>query len=148
MIARDDAVALVEHIWGLVLGLPARVTTSPPPEAGLAMHVPVRGAWAGYVVLHCDPALARLAAGRMFGVAPEGVTDEQTHDALGELTNILGGNLKRLLPGSSSLGLPSAVSPGFPATAEPCLVRATFECEGLPFEAALFGCQAPLAAGR
>jgi chemotaxis protein CheX len=146
MIERDEAVRLVEQVWGLMLGLDVGVVACPPRDAGLAGCVPVRGAWEGQVVLSCDPALARLAAARMFGVAAEEVTAEQTSDALGELTNVVGGNLKGLLPGSSSLGLPAVVAPGFPAPAGPCLVRVAFQCEGLPFEAALFGCRTTLPA--
>ena len=105
MIERDDVCRLVEHVWGLVVGLGAEAAPDAPGETGPAMHVPVRGAWEGYVVVSCDRELARLAAARLFGVASKTVTDDQTNDALGELTNIIGGNLKGLLPGSSSLGL-------------------------------------------
>ncbi len=138
MIERDEVCRLVGQVWGLMLGLDVGTAPSPPPAAALAGSVPVRGAWQGRVVLRCDPALARLAAARMFGVPAEEVTDEQTSDALGELTNMVGGNLKGLLPGSSSLGLP-AVAAGRECPDEPCLVRVAFQCEGLPFEAAVFG---------
>jgi chemotaxis protein CheX len=142
MIERDEVCRLVGQIWGLMLGLDVGAATVPPPPAGaLAGSVPVRGAWEGRVVLRCDPTLARLAAARMFGVPAEEVTAEQTHDALGELTNMVGGNLKSLLPGSSSLGLP-AVAAGRECPAEPCLVRVAYQCAGLPFEAAVFGCPA------
>jgi chemotaxis protein CheX len=147
MIERDDVCRLVEHVWGLVVGLGAEAAPDAPGETGPAMHVPVRGAWEGYVVVSCDRELARLAAARLFGVASKTVTDDQTNDALGELTNIIGGNLKGLLPGSSSLGLPGVVTAGLPAAAGPCLAHAAFRCEGLPFAVALFGCPAPLAAG-
>ncbi len=138
MIERDEVCRLVGQVWGLVLGLDVGAGPCPPADAALAGSVPVRGAWQGRVVLRCDPALARLAAARMFGLRPEEVTDEQTRDALGELTNMVGGNLKGLLPGSSSLGLP-AVAAAREGPDEPCLVRVAFQCAGLPFEAAVFG---------
>ncbi|MFO0603461.1 MAG: chemotaxis protein CheX [Polyangiales bacterium] len=68
--------------------------------------VDIHGSWEGAVTLACAGPLARRAAGTMLDVAPGEVTGEDVRDALGEITNILGGNVKALLPAPSRLSLP------------------------------------------
>ncbi|HVD28484.1 MAG TPA: chemotaxis protein CheX [Mycobacteriales bacterium] len=51
--------------------------------------------------------LARTAASAMFDRPAEALTDDEVADALGELTNMIGGNLKSLLPGPSRLSMPA-----------------------------------------
>ncbi|MFO0612811.1 MAG: chemotaxis protein CheX [Polyangiaceae bacterium] len=65
-----------------------------PTGRRLAACVSVRGAWNGAVVLLCSRSLAETAAAAMFGIAGGKVADADARDALGEMTNIIGGNLK------------------------------------------------------
>jgi chemotaxis protein CheX len=142
----EDVGRLVESVWAAVLDLEVRpgepgasaTGALPGGEDLLTGRVPITGAWEGRVLLACAQALAREAAGRMFGVPPGEVTAEQVHDALGELTNVVGGNVKALLPGMSRLGLPT-VAPGGEGAAGPCLLRLTFECRGLPLRVVIEG---------
>ena len=53
----------------------------------------------------------------MFGAEPGDLSDDEVSDALGELTNMVGGNIKSLLPAPSQLSLPSV------AAGESCTVR-------------------------
>ena len=72
----------------------------------------------------------------MFGIPEQSATAEQTQDALGELTNMVGGNIKALLPVPSRLSLPAvaegadylALLPGGRVVSE-----VNFECLGEPF---------------
>ena len=72
----------------------------------------------------------------MFGLGAGAAPDaEAVRDALGELTNILGGNLKALLPGPCHLGLPTVgsgqdFSAGLPAGRP--LLQVPFRCQDLP----------------
>jgi chemotaxis protein CheX len=68
--------------------------------------VTVHEAWSGAVQLECSADFAAMAASRMFA-ATDGVTQVELDDALGELTNMIGGNIKSLLPAPSHLSLPS-----------------------------------------
>ena len=52
----------------------------------------------------------------MFGSAPDVVTDAEVVDALGELTNMIGGNVKSLLPAPSQLSLPMVSDSVWPTT--------------------------------
>ena len=49
----------------------------------------------------------------MFGMEPDEVSADEVADAVGELTNMVGGNIKSLLPEPSLLSLPT-VSRGAP----------------------------------
>jgi len=123
---------LVESIWTLVLGWEA----TPDGEPTFARHenfltgcISITGAWEGTVILDCATELARHAAGQIF--ATDSLAREETCDALGELTNMLGGNLKALLPEPCQLGLPSVTSGDavHVVDARPVL-RAAFRCRG------------------
>jgi chemotaxis protein CheX len=69
--------------------------------------VAVTGEWQGCVLLACPAQLARAAAAAMFDRPAEELTDDEVADALGELTNMIGGNIKSLLPGPSLLSMPA-----------------------------------------
>jgi chemotaxis protein CheX len=76
-----------------------------------------------------------MAAAAMFGLSAVELTDAEVTDAVGELTNIIGGNIKSLLPGPSRLSMPVVtISPAdavrMPAAAPVNAVWLT--CEGLP----------------
>jgi chemotaxis protein CheX len=104
-----DIVSVVADIGTALLGL----ELAPGPVAGqnigkmLTGCVQITGAWAGAVSVDCSATLARRVAEGMFGAEPGAVSDEEVHDAIGELANMVGGNLKALLPGPSALSLPS-----------------------------------------
>jgi chemotaxis protein CheX len=69
--------------------------------------VAVSGEWTGTVFLACDPELAAAAAEAMFAADPGTLSVDEVSDALGELTNMIGGNIKSLLPAPSRLSVPS-----------------------------------------
>ena len=57
----------------------------------------------------CSRPAVRAAAARMFSVPEAELTNEDLRDALGELTNMVGGNVKTLLPGSEFISLPTVI---------------------------------------
>jgi chemotaxis protein CheX len=106
----EEIEVLVATIWSSMLGLEVRPTDEEVPAGSgdfLTGCVHITGGWFGAVTLCCSAGLARQAAGILFAVPPADATDEQVHDALGELANITGGNLKALLPGPCCLSLPT-----------------------------------------
>lgn len=69
--------------------------------------VHISGEWNGSVFVECTSELAIAAAEAMFGADPGTLPDDEVSDALGELTNMIGGNIKSLLPAPSKLSTPS-----------------------------------------
>src|SRR5947208_686603 len=96
-IAEDEIRQSVEDLWSSVLGLAIerrQASSFPDTSPGLLTGcVEISGAWQGAVTLDCGPSLARQAAAIMFGVDPGDTSYDQVQDALGELTNILGGQV-------------------------------------------------------
>jgi chemotaxis protein CheX len=108
----NEVCQLVESVWSCVLGwevMPG-FGVSIAREDHLTGCIPLTGGWTGTVLLDCHRDLARHAAAVMFGMDSEDVPPELVRDALGELTNMLGGNLKALFDGPCYLGLPAVIS--------------------------------------
>jgi hypothetical protein len=61
------------------------------------------------LALRLDSGLARLTAEKLLGT-PKVSVDQDVLDAVGEMSNILGGNLKVLLPVPHKLSLPVVIS--------------------------------------
>jgi chemotaxis protein CheX len=108
-IAESKICQLTESIWNSMLGLDVEKSDSPVTlgEGYYSGTIHISGAWDGDVSLDCSAELARSLASLMFGVEPETAASDEIRDALGELTNMLGGNIKSLLPGPCQLSLPS-----------------------------------------
>jgi chemotaxis protein CheX len=131
----------VETIWTTMFGLQA--TANPTMMAGrlkastLTGCIYITGAWQGAVKVECSGGLARRVAAIMFGADVCDVTPDQINDALGELTNIIGGNIKALLPEPSHLSMP-AVTEGtdylFSVPGSRPMAEMSFTCEGKPFQ--------------
>ncbi len=58
------------------------------------------------MLLECERALAAEAAAALLLIDPAEVGEQEIHDTLAELINMVGGNLKSLLPQPNDLGLP------------------------------------------
>ena len=69
------------------------------------MHI--SGAWDGSVFVEATKAHAESAAEAMFASEAGTLSREEVGDALGELTNMVGGNVKGLLGVTTKLSLPS-----------------------------------------
>jgi chemotaxis protein CheX len=111
----SDLRELVEAVWTVTLGfdvLDPAGSIPPPAEQTVCGCVQVTGAWTGMVTVRVSDGLARNVAATMFDTAPETLSEEELHDALGEIANMTGGTVKALLPGPSRLSLPTVVSGG------------------------------------
>lgn len=109
-----DICQVVQTVWELVLRWPALPSADDTmPEAldrVLAGTVHVSGTWNGTITLFCLPELAREAAGIMYATEPSALPSADINDALGELTNMVGGNVRSLLPDPCQLSLPQVYS--------------------------------------
>jgi chemotaxis protein CheX len=114
-VSGDQVVSIAQDVWESFLSLtllPHPLGDAAPDITGptLTGCVSVSGSWAGSVFLQCGADQAREAAEAMFGAEPGDLSDEEVSDALGELTNMVGGNIKSLLPAPSQLSLPSVAA--------------------------------------
>jgi chemotaxis protein CheX len=106
----EDLVRMAQDVWSQVLQAEA-VPAEGEPSAVATGCIQITGAWKGAVVLTVEAGLPQAAAAIMFQIEAAAVGDGDARDALGELTNMLGGHVKAMLPGPSQLALP-AVLPG------------------------------------
>ena len=109
----DQIVEITREVWSSFLSLDlvqvdsGTHAVSGPRVTGV---VHVSGAWTGAVVLECEQAHAAGAAEAMFAADPGSLTAEELGDALGELTNMVGGNIKSLVAAPSALSIPSVTA--------------------------------------
>lgn len=113
----EDLQALLEQVWESFVDAQPLLPAAPAAAAAWSTAVSVDGAWRGTITLYLSDSGARAIAARMLCSAPVGrlasddlavpeLADDDLHDAIGELANILGGNLKSLMPEPSQLSLP------------------------------------------
>lgn len=130
---------ITEWIWSAILERELQSNETgvwlPPTATTLLGAVNIQGAWEGTVALECSEALARQLAATMFDLPAQAATVADTQDALGELTNMVGGNIKSLMPVPSQLSLPQVT----PSTTAACLTssavvsQVAFADQGEPF---------------
>jgi chemotaxis protein CheX len=109
-VSRDQIVEIVRDVWVTFLSLDVEpVPGDDRVLTGETMTgvVHVTGEWEGSVFVETTAAHAQHAAEAMFAAEPGSLSAEEVGDALGELTNMVGGNVKGLLPAPSKLSLPS-----------------------------------------
>ena len=137
--------AITNALWTSMLDLAVtRVEGAEEARRGrrfLTGCVHITGDWEGTVAVECSAELARIAAGRMFGVEPHRASPDEVQDALGELANITGGNLKNRLSGTCLLSIPS-VTEGVDYTVTVRgarrLSEVHFTCRGEPLIVSVF----------
>ncbi|HEX2733200.1 MAG TPA: chemotaxis protein CheX [Polyangiaceae bacterium] len=109
-ISDAELLKLTQNVWSVVLGqeiVPSeRDLMSDIAGDFVVGRVLIAGDWQGTVTLACSAEMARHAAASMFGKTPAETDDSEIYDALGELTNMVGGSYKTLLPGTCNLSVP------------------------------------------
>ena len=111
-VTSENVVSIAQDVWGSFLSMDLEANPlgdDAPPIEGRTMTgcVHVTGEWQGSIFLECGVDAAQGAAEAMFGADPGTLSPDEVSDALGELTNMVGGNIKSLLPGPSALSIPS-----------------------------------------
>lgn len=111
-VSTHDITSIAQDVWSSFLQMelePHPLGAESPPLDGRTMTgtVHVSGAWQGSVFVQVPCDLAQACAEAMFAADPGSLTADEVCDALGELTNMVGGNIKSLLPAPSKLSIPS-----------------------------------------
>ena len=112
VVSADDITSIAQDVWSSFLAMdlePHPLGADAPHLEGSTMTgtVHVSGEWQGSVFLEVPLALAQVSAEAMFAADPGTLSGDEVCDALGELTNMVGGNIKSLLPAPSKLSIPS-----------------------------------------
>jgi chemotaxis protein CheX len=126
-----------------MLGLDVQPSDAPLPSSDIiTAAVFYAGPWKGAVLLQCDPREAFDFTARLMGIPTPSEFDDDVRDAVGEITNILGGNLKPILPQGVALSMPSVVA-GAASSLRLCgnspILRLAFSCEPGPFWLTIVG---------
>jgi chemotaxis protein CheX len=120
LVTAEQVSEIARDVWGSFLALDlVHVPGAAEPLEGstVAGCVHVSGGWSGSIFVECTRGHADAAAAAMFAAEPGSLSEDEVADALGELTNMVGGNVKGLLPAPSTLSIPSV------ALGEHCHVR-------------------------
>lgn len=129
---QSDIYQFTESVFQSMLGLDVEPSDAELPSSELITGaIYYAGPWKGAALLQCDPREAYEFTARLMGVPLPTSFDDDVRDAMGEITNIIGGNLKPILPHGVALSMPSVVS-GRPSALRICgeapLVRLAFSC--------------------
>jgi chemotaxis protein CheX len=110
-VTAEQVVEITRDVWGSFLSMelePAPAGDAEPLGGQtLTGVVHISGDWQGTVFLEVTAAHAQAGAEAMFAADPGSLSADEVSDALGELTNMVGGNIKGLLPAPNKLSLPS-----------------------------------------
>lgn len=120
-VVNEDLERIVGDVWRDVLA-----SETVPVEAAdpgqLTGTIQITGAFRGAVILSVPRPVAAAAAATMFALEPSAISEDEERDAIGELTNMIGGHVKSMVPGPSQLAIPTVI-PG----AEHCLHRGSLQ---------------------
>ncbi len=110
----EEILEITEATWQSMLGLDisprALPATMGAVEGYFTGKVEISGAWTGAVLLHGSRQLAQAAAAVIFSHGAGEGSEQDSLDAMYELTNIIGGNIKSLLPVPCQLSRPTVVA--------------------------------------
>jgi chemotaxis protein CheX len=114
LLAEAEVVTIVREVWASFLGSEARAFEELTPLAGpvalgaaVTGSVTISGAWQGSVLIAFPLNLAARAASEMYLADSDVLSDDEICDAVGELTNMIGGTIKSVLPTPSHLSIPT-----------------------------------------
>lgn len=109
-LSSDDVAQIVQEVFSSMLALkvePIDIAIDlDSADSAVAGSVGVSGATDCLISMEMQEQAARSVAAAMFGLEASEVSDDDIADAVGELTNMVGGNIKSLLPEPSTLSLP------------------------------------------
>lgn len=89
---------LVATTWSTFIGTRlVRVDALHPGDAVVCASIAVSGPASATVLFFMDTALSRSCTSSVLHVLPGEIVDEEIHDVVGELVNIIGGNLKGMV---------------------------------------------------
>jgi chemotaxis protein CheX len=101
---------IMRMVWSSVIGDDLHDAEAVPTGIRVSGIVHISGTWNGSVQLSISQKAALRATSVLFDMEEADVTSAEIDDAVGELTNMVGGGLKSILPSPSNLSLPSVTT--------------------------------------
>ena len=140
MLSKHQILEISQEIWESLLGMEiepsdASGNSFSDSKRTVTGFVNIGGAWQGTILLEVSDTLSQQFAATMLGISPDEVSEQDVADALGELTNMVGGNIKSLLPAPSNLSIPSVAEGSDYSIWAPgtdLLAQVTLRCAGQP----------------
>ena len=120
-VTAEDLARIAAEVWRDVLAVEIGPGEAADPGE-LTGCIQITGAFRGAVILIAPQAVAQSAAAAMFALDVSTVGMDEERDAIGELTNMIGGHVKSMVASPSQLALP-AVVPG----CDHCLKRSRLQ---------------------
>ncbi len=108
-----DLGAAVSGVFESMLGLPITAVdefaAAELEQEGESVTgcISISGEWNGAVFVTVPMALAQKVAAAMFAMDEDALTGAEVQDAVGELSNMVGGAAKSMIDGASAISLPS-----------------------------------------
>jgi len=110
-VSAEEIYQVTRQVWVPMLSFDLKLNGSNPmaatDEHSYACTISLNGDWKGGVVLLFHDKLAKAAAQHIFGIEDDELASEDIRDAVGELTNQVGGLVKSKLAPQSLLSLPT-----------------------------------------
>lgn len=105
-----DVAQFTESVFQSMLGLEVAACDAELPATEMITGaIYYAGPFKGATLLQCIPSEAYEFTMRLMGVDLPTSFNDDVRDAIGEITNIIGGNMKPLLPHGVALSMPSVV---------------------------------------
>ena len=132
-----DLGSAVTSVFESMLGLPITIADefheAPTDVPSVTGVISISGDWNGAVIVTVPSALARAVAAAMFAMDEDALTSAEIEDAVGELSNMVGGATKTMIGGSCSISLPSVTEGirykvSIPGARE--VASSRFDCKG------------------
>lgn len=138
---------IVNEAWSVLFGLTLKRAEAATPsgltQRSMIASINIVGLVHATLNLtvECPAALIRKLTSIMFAIDEQVVSPEETQDAFGELTNVLGGAISEIFPDNWDLSLPTVVDsdeyePRSTPTSE--ILELHYECDEMPFVVTLF----------
>ncbi|MEQ1630933.1 MAG: chemotaxis protein CheX [Planctomycetota bacterium] len=132
-----DLGSAVTSVFESMLGLPIAIADefheAEADQPSVTGVISISGDWNGAVIVTVPSALAKAVAAAMFAMDEDALTAAEIEDAVGELSNMVGGATKTMIGGSCAISLPSVTEGvryrvSIPGAREVAMSR--FDCKG------------------
>ena len=138
MINPQQIIQMTEELFGTMLNMEIVSAADLPeslPVESVEASVKIGGQWAAELRVLGPKKLAESTASAMFDMEPNELTPDETHDAWGEIANIIGGNIKGIVDRDCDLSLPEVKECGGDWPEHPCI--GSFHCCNNPLRVIL-----------
>ena len=133
------------ELWSSQLGLslqPVVDGSSLNDDPTVSSRIKVSGEWKGAIVIECSESVARHAAAMLFEVDGNTTDQDEIHDALNELADMIGRKMRAVLPETTKLSRATTVGSNDEHHDQVGISHTELSCEGRPVRISVFEAEA------